>query len=355
MMAPDIPRTEGFGFAADKGARENQEDSAGLRVLHDGALAYVLCDGMGGHAAGEVASGEAVRAFLDHLGAAREVGQDTWQSLLQQALIAANDAIREKVNADAQLEGMGCTLVGVISDSRQFAFVSVGDSPLYLSTFAVAPGISGAHRLLRINTDHSLRDLVERKARETGQPFEAIAAQINPNALRSALVGQPLDIAQMRADNELDLGHRELHAGDRLIAASDGIETLNDEDLARLAENRDIEPQAQAQMLLQQVLAVAKPGQDNTAILVHAAGPSASALPISEAAISEIVTEVVPPSAPAPEPASSGAVDAKRRAQAAAATKPARGGGGGRWALVVIGAVVLAGAIAYFARLISPA
>jgi PPM family protein phosphatase len=220
--------------AQHQGARAYQEDSWALRTLADGALLAVLADGMGGHAGGAVASRLAVGAFL----MAMENG-----SSLANALDAANSAVGEASRRDAAFENMGTTLVAIVVSQDEVRWISVGDSPLYLAA---------GTRLERLNADHSMVPQIEALlARGIITPEEA-ARHPGRHTLREAVMGNPLTL--------VDEGRRALHPGERLLVCSDGILTLDDAGIVRLAAGS-------VQALIDSVLAAREPGQDNVTVI----------------------------------------------------------------------------------------
>lgn len=107
--------------------RSNNEDSHGDSWLNDDALLVIVADGMGGHEAGEVASGLAVRVLKDVLG--RDVSVDPRERLYN-GLLEANQAIIDEGQA-AGSQGMGTTaIVGVFNGPQLFVGL-IGDSRLY--------------------------------------------------------------------------------------------------------------------------------------------------------------------------------------------------------------------------------
>jgi len=107
---------------------------------------FVVCDGMGGAAGGEVASQSAVEAFLEHLGAVPE-GRRTAKAV-GQAVCAANRRVHARATHEPALHGMGTTLVALaICGPHEVAVVHVGDSRCYRWRRG---------RLTRCTEDHSL-------------------------------------------------------------------------------------------------------------------------------------------------------------------------------------------------------
>lgn len=91
---------------------------------------FVVCDGMGGAAGGEVASRSATEAFLEHLATLNEA-QRTAEAITQ-AVEAANRRIYSRAAHEPALHGMGTTLVGLVAHGEhEVAVVHVGDSRCY--------------------------------------------------------------------------------------------------------------------------------------------------------------------------------------------------------------------------------
>ena len=175
--------------------RTRNEDSvyAGPRLL-------AVADGMGGHAAGEVASAVAIAALapLDE----DAPGTDL-MSALREAAEAANGHLFEMVAADADLQGMGTTLVAVLFAGSRLALLHVGDSRAYL----LRDG-----ELSQITHDHTL---VQTLVDEGRISQEEAASHPQRSMITRALDG--------RVGLELDLSVREVRPGDRYLLCSDGL------------------------------------------------------------------------------------------------------------------------------------
>ena len=233
------------------GAREVQQDE---HDFIDGATldpagqhpVVIVADGMGGHAGGEMASRVAVRAFIDAYGP-----DGTPAGRLRAALDAANRAIDAAVFENLSLDGMGTTLVAAAVTTDGLEWISVGDSPLYLYRDG---------RLKRLNEDHSMAPVIE-ALRENDDP--ETARGMNPNELRSALVGFTLTKVDASPMPEL------LLPGDLVVAATDGLNTLNvDETASIISDCRGDGPEAVTDALLAAVAARAVPTQDNATVAI---------------------------------------------------------------------------------------
>ena len=254
-----------IAIRASQGARRSQEDCAltwppsssrddsatliDLPTAIPGVLAAVLCDGMGGHAGGALASRLACEHFLPVL----VTGEYTVAQRLMDALDQANAAIARHTAASPAHAGMGSTLVGIHADETGLSWVSVGDSLLYL----IRRG-----ELTTLNADHSLAPEIDKLA-ETGKISWA-AARNDPRRhyLRAALTGDEIEMIDL---NERTLA---LHDGDILIVASDGIHTLETEAIAQLVASVDLpEPATIAMRLLAAIEDMDVAHQDNTTVI----------------------------------------------------------------------------------------
>ena len=248
LLSPSMPTQTAalpFSFAmlSHTGrVRKGNEDTVAASA-DDGA--FVLCDGMGGAAAGEVASRLAADAFLAHLraeviskeddfevsgDAAIESSEGSTPDLRVTAAInAANEAVYQRARRSPELRGMGTTLVALLFDYSEDAGPSltlahVGDSRCYLFR-------EGSLSLL--THDHSL---VEEQLR-SGQITE-IEAKHHPmrNIITRAIGSQSM----------VDADVQQLHPrpGDLLLLASDGLtRELSDQTLAAILERADRDAQ----------------------------------------------------------------------------------------------------------------
>ena len=135
--------------ASDRGRkRPSNEDSFGFSVENG---IYLVCDGMGGAAAGEIASSLAVDEMLRLLDR-RAAGVDQAKAvppplLLEEAIFAANQAIFSRAQRNQKLSGMGTTLVGLLAEDHRVWVFNVGDSRCYRMR---------NRRLEQVTLDHSL-------------------------------------------------------------------------------------------------------------------------------------------------------------------------------------------------------
>jgi serine/threonine protein phosphatase PrpC len=184
-----------YAARSDRGlVRANNEDS-----VYAGARLLALADGMGGHAAGEVAS-QLVIAALAHLDD-DEPGGDLL-SKLDAAVREGNSAIAAHVEADPELEGMGTTLTAILFAGNRLGLVHIGDSRGYM----LRDG-----ELTQITKDDTFVQTLVDEGRIT--PEEAHSHPQRSLIMR-ALTGHEV---------EPTLIMREARAGDRYLLCSDGL------------------------------------------------------------------------------------------------------------------------------------
>jgi len=187
-----------YALRSDVGLlREGNEDSA-----YAGPNLLAIADGMGGHAAGEVASAVAISALapLDHenLHESREMLR-----ALADAVASANATLHEMSLADPSTEGMGTTLTALLWAGAQVALCHIGDSRAYM----LRDG-----DFYQITRDHTLVQSLVDEGRLTPE-----AAATHP---QRSLVVRAL---QSSTDAEPDLQMREAVLGDRYLLCSDGL------------------------------------------------------------------------------------------------------------------------------------
>ena len=238
-----------------QGARPYQEDD--FAILEAGfagqeaspGLLMVLADGMGGEAGGAQASRGVVRSFL-HL---FSVSDGPVGIRFERCLEGASGNLRELVKENPELEGMGSTVVSAHYDGEELTWLSVGDSPMWL--FSV-------DRLERLNADHSMAQVLDRLV-ESGELTEEEARNDRGrHMLLSAVTGEQVELVDC-AKRSCQLSSR-----DCLLIASDGIQTLSDEEIERhLAEGKG-NAELTADALLTAVHAASGPTQDNVTFLL---------------------------------------------------------------------------------------
>lgn len=212
-------------------------------------LVAVLADGMGGHAGGALASRTACETFLSAYRGYEGANRDR----LVAGLDAANGAIADCVRNDPSLSGMGSTLVGAAFGEGGLEWISVGDSPLLLYRRG---------ELATLNDDHSLAPELDRLAAAGQMTEEQARRDPRRHMLRSAVTGEDLDL--------VDLSRRPLvvEPGDYIILASDGLQTLEMNEIERIIGAYATDGAAAvAGALIRAVELVRDPHQDNTTVV----------------------------------------------------------------------------------------
>ncbi|WP_103338157.1 PP2C family protein-serine/threonine phosphatase [Amycolatopsis sp. CA-126428] len=226
-----------YAARSDRGlVRSSNQDSvyAGPRLL-------ALADGMGGHAAGEVAS-KVVIASLAPLD--DDEPRDDLLAQLREAVANGNAAIAELVSQDPDLDGMGTTLTAVLFAGTRLGLVHVGDSRAYL--------LRGGQFAQITRDDSFVNELLE-QGRIT--PEEA-AVHPQRSLLLKALTGHEV---------EPSLTVREARSGDRYLICSDGLSGMvSDETLAEAVQIPD--PQQCADRMIE--LALKGGGTDNVTVII---------------------------------------------------------------------------------------
>ena len=233
-----------FAAATDIGChRGNNEDSFGFDA--DQHL-YVVCDGMGGSAAGEVASGMAVRALIETFEAIAPQPDLNGPVLateyrLLYAIHQANLAVRDAAANDSALHNMGTTLVCACLDEKRLLVGNVGDSRAYL----VRDGVCS-----QITLDHSMLDEQLRQGLITAEMAAASPLQ--------SVITRAIGVADAV---EPDLFAAELKQKDMFLLTSDGLTRyVKPEEIADLA-SPDVELATICQSLIQH--AKQRGGADN--------------------------------------------------------------------------------------------
>ncbi len=236
------------------GARDYQEDAFLTTYLDDeqgqakSTALMIMADGMGGHAAGNIASNMVVSTFNKHF--TGNVGNGEVPNLLREALEKANESLRASIKETPALDGMGCTMVAAVIMRGRLWWVSVGDSHLY---------VIRDREIVKKNADHSYGGYLDRMK---AQGMDVQAEQgLSRNMLMSAITGE--EIAEIDCPNKSLL----LLPGDRIIIASDGLDTLSQGTVLQTSLWSPT-PKECVDSLLKAVEDAKRPRQDNTTVIV---------------------------------------------------------------------------------------
>jgi len=235
--------------------RKGNEDSL---VANAEQKLFVVADGMGGHAAGEVASKVAVDSineFVQLTGGDEEItwpfGLDDSMSYdgnrLKTAVRFANRKVLDATKEKTEYEGMATTVAAVLVDDQTANLAHVGDSRIYLFR---------AGELSQLTSDHSWVN--EQLQSGIISPEQARTHPLR-NVVTRALGG--------RADLQVDMGAHDLETEDMLLLCSDGLTTMvPDEHIARLLNDNDGDIEKGAEALVAE--ANARGGEDNITVVL---------------------------------------------------------------------------------------
>jgi serine/threonine protein phosphatase PrpC len=233
-----VLRFSGAGVSDVGRVRPHNEDSGFV-----GPYVAIVADGVGGAAAGEIAS--ATAAYSASAVALGRIGQQP-ELVLAEAYAAAAAGVRRGVQRDLERLGMATTLTMLVTDGRHVAIGHVGDSRGYLFRDGV---------LRQITTDHTyVQHLVE-----TGRlTTDARASHPWRNVVLRSVDGDP-------EGGGLDVVRLDVAPGDRMLLCSDGLTDLVDDD--RIARVLATAEQHEAAATLTQ-LALDEGGRDNITCIV---------------------------------------------------------------------------------------
>ena len=244
--------------AISQGRRPYQEDALVTDFSLGTHLGFaVLADGMGGHAAGDVASKIVVTEVFSELklqSGDMAAFHANLPDILRDAALAANDCVKVHIQSHAETAGMGATLLAPVFVGARLYWISIGDSPLLLYRGGV---------LRQLNEDHSMGPQIDFMV-QTGLLSED-AGRNHPDrsCLTSVLGGE--EVPRIDCPRESFA----LEDGDILIVASDGIQYLSLEEIEDLLRAHADRPSTViADALLARLEAHGDPEQDNATFTV---------------------------------------------------------------------------------------
>ena len=249
-------QVQAFGLTHVGRQRQHNEDTF---LVADEARLYLVADGMGGHAAGEIASRIAVDSISEFILHTKE-DDGTWPhaydenyrrttNRLMAAVRLANTRVLEAMRKDARLRGMGTTVVACLADDTTMSVAHVGDSRAYL----IRDG-----QLSRLTNDHSW-------VFEQVQAGMLTEAEAEKHPLRNVItraLGGALSVSP-------DAAEVEAHPGDVYLLCSDGLTGMvPEEEILRVVTDSSGDIEKACQELID--TANERGGLDNvTAILVR--------------------------------------------------------------------------------------
>jgi protein phosphatase len=249
---------ESFGVTDVGRKRKHNEDNLLFDVNGDSEEGlFIVADGMGGHAAGEVASKITVDTVGEFIAATRQKEEATWpfkynhelhfnSNRLAVAIEKANERVMAAVAAQPWLKGMGTTVVAGLLDGKILSLAHVGDSRAYLYRDG---------QLSRLTDDHSW--VHEQVAAGILTEDEAKSHPLK-NVVTRALGGGP--------SVSPDLQELSFQAGDVFLFCSDGLTTMLSDEEIRDALAAQADPRKTCERLVE--IANEKGGVDNITVVV---------------------------------------------------------------------------------------
>jgi len=252
-----------YAVATDVGKiRDHNEDC--FCVNTDLSL-FVVADGMGGHASGEVASDIAVTSIEQNM---------KQGSSLSEAIEAAHLAIIEGVKTGAGKPGMGTTVVALQLQGNDYTLAWVGDSRAYLWD----------QGLLQISKDHSLVQMLV----DSGQVTPA-EARVHP---RKNIIYQ--NLGSIDIDNlKISVKTGTLYREQKIVLCSDGLtDEVDDEQMAKLVASTDND-----ELIVEKLItaAIDNGGSDNVTVVVVSASEKAKSKPVGNSPQSELGRDTLIP------------------------------------------------------------
>ena len=239
------------------GARDYQEDSLLIQEdnLPPNCTLLVVCDGMGGHEGGDIASRTVaeviVKCFLE------EENKSPAQKF-KICLEKANAALADMVTQGDAPEGLGTTVVAAFIHGNNLHWLSVGDSLLY----HIRKG-----NIQQLNDDHSMAPILDQMAQSGRISKEEALSDPQRNALRSAVMGKKIELINIQSKENF------LKTGDTLLLASDGLLTLSEKDISKLVQqNYRKGAKIITGQILDTVSARDQSHQDNTTLITLTTG-----------------------------------------------------------------------------------
>jgi protein phosphatase len=194
--------------------KHNQDVYKTLTYEENNTAVLVVCDGMGGANAGNVASELAATVFIDHISDNVEAigNQDNIADVMVDAVLAANAEVLNKSLFDVRYHGMGTTLTAAISTSDGEVIANIGDSRVYHIS---------ENEITQITKDHSVvEEMVDRGEISRSEAFKHPSKNLITRALGTGIYDPP------------DIFFLKLCDGDFMLLCSDGLSNVvNDNEI----------------------------------------------------------------------------------------------------------------------------
>jgi protein phosphatase len=227
--------------------RSGNEDNFAVQANGDRGL-FVVADGMGGHAAGEVASEMAVQTLERELAGVRDLGDSSAVERVTEALRLANRCIHDRTITEVDKQGMGTTASVLLVAGSRYMIGQVGDSRVYLLREGALQQLTKDHSYVQEQVDAGF--LTPEQARY--HPYSNVITRC---------VGASPDV-------QPDIYQGDVRIGDLFLVASDGLTGMVDDRRLQTLLMSRAEPERKVYSLIQE--ANGRGGLDNiTAIVVQ--------------------------------------------------------------------------------------
>lgn len=226
--------------------REQNQDAFAFRQLSDGRIIALVCDGMGGAKAGNIASTMAVEIFMEEFFHGTPAEEETDQQRMERAAALANSEIFHRSATELSCSGMGTTLVAALMNDDEAVILNEGDSRAYHIC---------QNGILRVTRDHSLvEDLVQRGDLTRDQ------ARVHPH--------KNLITRALGAESRLhtDCFHHPLNDGEYILLCSDGLSNVVGEQEILYEVIHGGQPETCCQRLLE--IALKRGAPDNVTVVL---------------------------------------------------------------------------------------
>lgn len=236
-----------YSLKTHQGKRKDNQDYAGVFFNQSNLLLAVLCDGLGGHQAGDIASEMAVSQIGNAWESTDFTSRDTYlvQNWLKEKINVENTRIFEAANTYSDLEGMGTTLVASVILKEKILFSNIGDSRAY---------IYRENQIELVTEDHSFVSELQRQGALT---YTEALTHYNRNALTRSL--------GVEGEVEVDFFKRLLNNIDIIMLNSDGLSNaISETEMIQIFEQENLSLDERAEMLVNK--AVENEGSDNITV-----------------------------------------------------------------------------------------
>jgi protein phosphatase len=191
--------------------RSQNQDACRVEQLDRNSILCVVCDGMGGAKAGNVASALAVDVFTEEVRRTWKSGmdQDRIDQMLEAAVKLANFTVYDQAQQFEEFQGMGTTLVATVIQSKSATFVNVGDSRGYCINH---------NGIRQLTTDHSLVQMMVQRGELTPEQARTYPGK---NYITRAIGTESMVSG--------DLFHLDVERGDCVLLCTDGLSNVVDD------------------------------------------------------------------------------------------------------------------------------